>query len=207
MPQVILTMLLFLGLMVPSWAQLTAELLTKTAKVGGTVMIRGSGFGEQRENVTVLFGNAPGKVISARDQSLLVQVPPEAPKVSDIVVEVNGQRSQPMKFECQPSIVLTVGKNPLPVGETTTGVFRVYHSDLPTTIHFVNESPEVVTFVAGDKQTGRTCGGANNIFEFQIVGKGGPRIYDVGYTWTTEAAEARTYTLPWERTNPTRKGP
>lgn len=202
-----LTLLLVFSVIAPSWGQLSAELLTKTGKVGGTVVIRGAGFGEQRENVSVFFGDAPAKVVSARDQSLLVQVPAEAPKVCDVVVEVNGRRSQPMKFECQPSIVLTVGKNPLPVGETTTGVFRVYHSDLPTTIQFVNESPDIVTFVAGDRQTGQTCGGANNIFEFQILGKGGPRTYDVGYSWTTSAVETQRYTLPWERTNPTRKGP
>jgi IPT/TIG domain len=186
-------------------AQVTAELLTKTGKAGGTVLIKGSGFGSDRDAVKVFFDGSPGKIISVRDESIAVQVPTDVPMESQVVVDVGGVRSEPMAFKCAPSVKLTTDKNPLPVGETTTGRFQVFHSERPVTINFVNESPEVVTFTGGDQQSGRTCGGPNNILEFQIVGKGGPRLYDVGYTYTFDVAETVEWKLPWGKADLTSK--
>ena len=62
------------------------EILPNKAKPGGIIFLLGSGFGTEKEGVTVQFGKVPGKVLSASDGKLSVQIPWEAPKVCDISV-------------------------------------------------------------------------------------------------------------------------
>ena len=175
------------------------EILPNKGKPGGIVFLNGSGFGTEREALQVRFGGVPGKVISAKDDKLSVQVPWEAPKNCDVSVDQQGQTSNSLPFECLPAVRIMVDKNPIEPGETTLGHFKVYHSDKPLVIFLSNASPEVVRYVGGDKQTLHTSGGADNTAQFTIQGVAGNRIYDVDYRWGTRSQEEVEWKLPWHQ--------
>lgn len=176
-----------------------SKLMPEKGKAGGTLVVMGDGFGTDRAKIKVFFGDQEGRVVAAREKSLAVSVPLEVEQTSEVRVEVDGVSSQTLTFECVPSVHLQVGTNPLPVGETTEGVFTVYHSTRPMTIQFVNESPEIVTFEGGDRQTVRTSGGEENVYRFTIIGKSGPTLYDVGYTFSSNPSEFVEWKLPWNK--------
>lgn len=193
------TLALCLALGKLAWgAPLLLELLPAQGKANGIIFVNGSGFGTDKENVRVLFGGVPGKVVSVQDGKLSVQVPWEAPKQSPVqVLSADGGASNSLPFECIPSVRLTVDKNPIAVGETTTGRFQVYHNEQSMMIFFKNASPEIVNFTGGNQQSLRTCGGADNYAIFTIVGIQGNRHYDVDYTWGRRCDEKVEWTLPW----------
>lgn len=198
----LLLLLLVIALPAQAAPQIT-QLLTSTGKVGGIVLIKGQGFGTDRAKVDVRFGAAKAKVVRVSDDSLAVQVPKESQKETLITVKLGEETSNGVKFTCQPSVVIEVGKNPLPIGENTTGTIRVYHSEEPTNVKFWNESTAVVSFLGGDEQTVKTCGGPNNIHQFQVVGKAGPRLYTVGYEWGMTTRETVEWNLPWNKVDTT----
>jgi len=181
------------------------EILPSQGKPGGTVVLKGTGFGVDREQLQVRFGTAPGRVVSAQDDKVSVQVPWEAPKNCAVTVEQAGESSNSLPFECLPAVRITVDKNPLEPGETTQGHFRVYHSDKPLLIFLSNSSPDVVRYLGGDKQTLRTCGGDNNTADFIIQGVSGNRTYEVDYGWGTRSQEEVKWTLPWYQVKWNRK--
>ncbi|MFN8613689.1 MAG: hypothetical protein U0931_39510 [Vulcanimicrobiota bacterium] len=146
----------------------------------------------------MLFGGVPGKVVSAQDGRLSVQVPWEAAKQSQVqVVGADGAASYSLPFECIPSVRLMVEKNPLGVGESTTARFQVYHSEQPLMVFFKNASPGIVNFPGGNQQSLRTSGGADNHAVFSVVGIQGNRLYDVDYSWGKRSDEKVEWTLPW----------
>lgn len=194
--------LLLLGLPALAQPQIT-NLLTKNGKAGGVVLMKGSGFGQDKGKVVVNFGPAKGKIVRVSDESLAVTVPKDSPKQTQITVTVDGKTSNAVDFRCLPSVVVDVAKNPLPVGERTTGTLRVYHSEEPTNIKFWNESPQVVTFIGGDEQTVKTCGGPNNMYQFEVLGKSGPRLFTVGYEWGMTTRETVEWKLPWNKVDTT----
>lgn len=201
-----LALLMVLMILSPAYAQtLIAELLTKSGKADGAVIIKGQGFGTNKDQVKVLFGDSSAKVMSVREGSLLVQVPRDAPTNCEVVVEKGESRSQPMQFECLPSLLLDISQNPLPVGKIATARFQVFHSERPASISFQNESPAIVTFPDGDARIVRTSGGSNNTYQFQILGKSGPKLYDVGYKWSFDHSDFVTWNLPWGKVNLTQK--
>ena len=175
------------------------EILPNKAKPGGIIFLLGSGFGTEKEGVTVQFGKVPGKVLSASDGKLSVQIPWEAPKVCDISVVQQEQPSNSLPFECLPAVRITVDKNPIDSGESTRGHFKVYHSDQQLVIFLTNGSPDVVRYTAGDKQILRTSGGPDNSAHFDIQGLRGNRLYEVNYRWGTRSQEEIEWTLPWHQ--------
>lgn len=195
---------LFCCLLLPAnlaWGSpLVQELLPAQGKANGIIFVNGSGFGADKEAVRVLFGGVPGKVVSAQDGKLSVQVPWDAPKQSQVqVVGADGAASNTLPFECMPSVRLMVAKNPLGVGETTTARFQVYHSDQPLMVFYKNASPDIVNFPEGNQRSLRTCGGSDNHAIFTVVGIQGNRLYDVDYTWGKRSDEQVEWTLPWSQ--------
>ena len=182
-----------------AWAApVLQELLPAQGKANGFVFLNGTGFGSDKEGLQVLFGGVPGKVVSAQDGKLSVQVPWEAPKQSQVqVIGADGAASNSLPFECIPSVRLMVEKNPIGVGETTTARFQVYHYQQSMMIFFKNASPEVVNFPGGNQQSLRTTGGSDNHAQFSIVGIKGNLHYDVDYTWGKRSDEQVEWTLPW----------
>jgi hypothetical protein len=201
-----LTLLILFSLLLPALADpVLTKLMPEKGKAGGTLVVMGEGFGTDRSKIKVFFGETEGRVVAARDTSLAVSVPREVAQKSEVRVVVDGVTSNTKSFECLASVHLDVGKNPLPIGETTEGVFTVYHSTRPMTIKFVNESPSVVTFEGGDQQTVRTCGGEQNVYRFTIIGKSGPTLYDVGYSFSDNPSEFVEWKLPWNKADFTSK--
>lgn len=193
-------LLVFFLLSAVAWAQpQLQELLPAQGKAGGLVLIRGQGFGSDKETTQVYFGPTAAKVISIRDDQISAQVPWEAGRESSIKVARDGQESNALPFVCLPSLRLSVAKNPLEVGEKTVGVFQVYHSDEPTTIFLKNGSPEVVRYSAGNTQTLRTSGGNVNQAQFEIEGLVGNKLYDVDYRWGKRNQEEVQWTLPFHK--------
>lgn len=184
-----------------AWAQpVVQEVLPTQGKANGIIFLNGSGFGTAREGLKVLFGGVPGRVVSLQDSKLSVQVPWEAPKQSQVqVVTPDGASSNTVPFECLPSVRLTVDKNPLEVGESTTARFTVYHHQQPMMIFFKNASPEIVNFVGGNQQAIRTSGGPDNQATFTVVGIQGNRLYDVDYSWGKRSDEPVEWKLPWSQ--------
>lgn len=181
-------------------APVLQELLPARGKANGIIFLSGSGFGSEKDALRVLFGGVPGRVVSAQDGKLSVQVPWEAPRVCDVqVCAADGAPSNSLPFECLPSVRLSVQKNPLEVGETTVGRFQIYHHDKPLMVYFKNNSPEIVEFIGGNQQSVRTCGGADNHAVFTIVGLQGNRMYDVDYHWGTRSDEQVEWKLPWSQ--------
>jgi hypothetical protein len=215
-----LALLAAVAWLAPAWAQPSlSRLLPEKGPVGSTVFLTGTGFGSDRSRVKVLFSGVEGKLLAVRDTSLAVTVPEGAPARSLVLVEVDGQRSNALPFEVASGgppavkVRLEVGKNPLGVGEETTGVFTVENSQEPVRIHFVNRNPEVVEFVGGNEQTVTTSGGSPNICTFTIRGISGPRLYGVDYDWKLASSppEPQEWKLPWGRVDmtakPARPGP
>lgn len=197
--------LLLVGL---AWSQpVLQELKPATARAGSTIDLLGSGFGANPDSVKVFFGTAPATVKEVADGKVTASVPLDAPKNAPVHLEVNGQPSSNLPFVYLPSIRLTVGKNPIDAGETTTGRFQVYHEDKPVTLHYKNASPEIVRFTSGDEQTVQTSGGADNHFEFPIQGLVGNRLYNVEYNWGAKAVEIIEWKLPWTQVDYTEKEP
>ena len=181
------------------------EILPAKGKPGGIVILRGQGFGDQKEALQVRFGQAPAKILSANDDSVSVQVPWEADKNCQVTLEQEGQASNGLPFECLAAIRLLVDKNPIEPGETTQGHFRVYHSDKPLVVFLHNGSPDVVRYLQGDTQMLRTSGGPDNSAHFTIQGVAGNRIYDVDYRWGTRSQEEVEWKLPWHQVQWNRK--
>ncbi len=176
------------------------ELLPAQGKANGIILVHGSGFGEDKDAVKVLFGGVAGKVVSAQDDKLSVQVPWEAPKQSEVqVLGADGTGSNLLPFQCTPSVRLMVEKNPIEVGETTTARFQVYHNEQPMMIFFKNASPEIVNFAGGNQQSIRTTGGADNHATFNVIGLQGNRLYNVDYSWGKRSDEQVEWTLPWSQ--------
>ncbi|MBT9584813.1 IPT/TIG domain-containing protein [bacterium] len=182
------------------------EILPNKAKPGGIVFLNGSGFGDQQQELQVRFGTAPGRVISAQENKISVQVPWDAPKNCDVTVEQQSQISNKLPFECLPAVRISVDKNPIEPGETTQGHFTVYHSDKPVLIFLNNASPQVVRYPQGDQQMLRTSGGPDNSAHFTIQGVAGNRIYDVDYRWGTRSQEEVEWKLPWHQVQWNQKG-
>ena len=163
------------------------------------MLIRGQGFGSDKEATLVFFGANAAKIVSIRDDQITAQVPWEANRESSIKVAHDGKESNALPFVCLPSLRLSVAKNPLEVGEKTVGVFQIYHSDQPATIFLENGSPEVVRFAAGNRQILRTSGGSANQVQFEIEGLVGNKLYDVQYHWGKRNQEEVEWTLPFQK--------
>jgi hypothetical protein len=159
------------------------HILPQSGRAGSTVILFGSGFGADRTRVKARFGPTEARVITVRDASMVVEVPLEAPRQCDIVVERQGAVSRGVPFTCTPSVKLSVAKNPLRAGERTRATFRVYHESRPVDIHFVNRTPQIVHLEGGDEQTRRTSGGEDNSLSCEVVAVEGNEVYDIAYDW------------------------
>src|SRR5207249_4744964 len=103
-------------------------LLPEAAAVGTTVFVLGSGFGTRREDVAVWFGCHDGQVLGVRDGSVAVRVPDCGEERCTVSVVVGSRYSEPVAFAITDAdsrssavrVTLTVGKNPVGVGEETT---------------------------------------------------------------------------------------
>jgi len=169
------------------------SLLPTQALDGATVIVSGTGFGTSRNDVTVFFGCVGCRPLVVNDTSLAVNVPADAAEACDVEVQVHGQFSNPVAFTMGEEasttaaprirVKLQVGKNPLKIGEETSGVFTVENTRERVRIHFINKSPAVVEFVGGNEQTVTSSGGETNTATFTIRGITGPRMYNVDYDW------------------------
>lgn len=157
------------------------------------MIVSGPGFGTSRNDVTVFFGCVGCRPLVVNDTSLAVNVPADAAEACDVEVQVHGQFSNPVAFTMGEEasttaaprirVKLQVGKNPLKIGEETSGVFTVENTRERVRIHFINKSPAVVEFVGGNEQTVTSSGGETNTATFTIRGITGPRMYNVDYDW------------------------
>ncbi|MBI3929361.1 MAG: IPT/TIG domain-containing protein [Armatimonadetes bacterium] len=183
--RILLVSLLLVAASLPGAAEAPVlnRLMPDIGPPGATIFVTGKGFGTDKKRVRVLFDGQPGGVAVVRDESLAVAVPWGVPRVSQVTVEVDGQSSNALPYNCTTGVRVTVDKNPLERGETTTGTFRVYHDTRPVQIRFKNTRPDVVSFVGGEEQTVTTSGGEENVFSFQIEGKVGNQLYGVDYSW------------------------
>ncbi|MFN8612353.1 MAG: IPT/TIG domain-containing protein [Vulcanimicrobiota bacterium] len=194
--------LLVLLLSLQAWGQpVLRELSPATGRAGSKVILNGSGFGSDPAAVKVFFGGVPAEITAVDETSVSVKVPDSAPRNSPVRLEVNGSSSGELAYLALPSIRITVGKNPLEAGETTTARFQVFQEDKPVEIAFSNANPGIVQFSGGDSQTIKTCGGPNNCYDFTITGIVGNRLYTINYQWGAQAVEFKEWKLGWNGVN------
>jgi len=180
---------------------LVRKALPERARPGTQVMLEGSGFGKEREQLVVRFGEAAGKILWVTPDRMAVEVPWEAPRRCEVRVMTRGQGvdSSPIPFECLPAVRFVAGRNPLEAGQTTIGRFVVYHSQRPFTVFLSNATPERVRIVGGDSQTLRTSGGEDNAAEISLEGLGGELPFEVYFRWGKRSEEPVNWSLPWDR--------
>ncbi len=61
--------------------------------IGKRIKLYGSGFGESKSIVNVLFGDKSAEIVSITNYTIEVVVPEEIPKVCDITIEKNGKNN------------------------------------------------------------------------------------------------------------------
>ncbi len=146
------------------------EVTPLKAYSGESITIKGEHFSKIKQQNLVFFDKLQAEVKSANEDFIEVIVPENA-KVSNLYVEVSGQKSNEFKFYVLPYVELKLASSKIEIGKKTKGIIKVYGSKKPWTVQVINKYYEIIDIDGGREITLTTSGGEDNVAEIGIIAK------------------------------------